>query len=109
MRKYSIFNGERKILRSGVCTTASFEKKANDGEFIVEGFGNDVTQKVEFDGLDNDGQPINPRVVDKSPAEMVKVKIPVLKPAIKEKQPAYITNKQWQETLNRIKMLESEV
>lgn len=97
MRRYTICNGEGKILRSGVCTTASFEKKANDGEFIIEDFGNDVTQKV-----------VDGKIVDKSPAEMAEEKIPDLKPVIKEKQPADITNEQWQNVLDRLSKLETE-
>lgn len=110
MRKYTIFNSEGKILRRGFCATAAFEEKAGDGEFVIEGIGDDVTQKIEFDGFDVNGQPINPRVVDKTPEEMKGIKIPKKKSKSLSfgKQSAYITNELWQDVLDRLKKLEAE-
>ena len=105
MKKFTIYDSEGKILRSGFCTTTSFKKKAGNGEFIFEGIGNDVTQKIEFDGFDDNGQPIDPRVVDKTPEEKEENSLPK-KVKSAEQQPASITNKQWQDVLKRLDDLE---
>jgi len=69
----------------------------------MEGKANAVTQKVEFDGFDDDGQPINPRVVDKTPEEIEAEKLPMIPT---EKKQAHITNEQWQSVLGRLDKLE---
>ena len=103
--KFILFNKFGKALAAGHCQDAAFSKQAGEGEFVIEGIINDVTQKIEFDGLDEDGQPINPRVVDKTPAE-VEIDNPKTKPKpFKDKQ-AKITNKQLQSILNRLEQLE---
>lgn len=116
MKKYTIYNGEGKILRSGFCATAAFEKKAGDGEFIIEGIGNDVTQKVT-----NLGQygmkPIGfLKIIDKTPEEMVGIEIPKLRSLPFGKQSAHITNegladilKDIEDLKSKISVLESEV
>ena len=106
MKRFTIYNSEGEILRSGFCTTASFDKKAGDGEFVIEGTGNDVTQKVV--NLDQYGtKPIGfLKIVNKTPEEMIGIKILVSKVTPYEKQPAQITNEQWQDVLKRIDELE---
>lgn len=104
MKNFIIYNKEEKILSTGSCQDKDL-KLQGIGNFILEGTANDVTQKVEFDGLDIDGQPINPRVVDKTPAE-IEADNPII-PEIPEGQRlAYITNEQWQDVLNRFDKLE---
>jgi len=72
----------------------------------MEGTANDVTQRIEFDGLDAKGQPINPRVVDKTPEEIEANNPPEPEPIPFKKQLAHITNEQWQGVLKRIDKLE---
>lgn len=79
--------------------------QAKKGEFVMEGEANDTTQKIEFDGFDEKGQPINPRVVDKSPEEVERDNPPEPR-LLKGKQPANITNEQWQDVLKRLDKLE---
>lgn len=100
MKKFTIYNSEGKILRSGFCTTSSFKKKAGNGEFVIEGIGNDVTQKVVGSGQSR-------RIVNKSSAEMAGLRIPIPKSAPYEKQLANITNEQWQDVLDRLSKLET--
>lgn len=74
----------------------------------MKGKANDVTQKVEFDGFDADGQPVNPRIVDKTPEEIEADKLPEPEIIPFEKQPAHITNEQLQEILGSIKELKEK-
>lgn len=67
---YIIYNKAGEILRNIQCSSAMSKIQAKKDEFIMEGVANDATQKIEFDGFDVDGQPINPRVVDKTPEEI---------------------------------------
>jgi len=105
MKKYIVYNAEGKIQRTGVCSKKDLLKQANEDEFILEGTANDVTQKVEFDGFDVDGQPINPRVVDKTPEEIEAEKPPEI---LVGERPVSITNNQWQDVLDRLSKLETE-
>ena len=104
--KFVLYNKTtRKITATGHCQPSAFDKQAGDGEFVLEGTANDVTQKVEFDGLDDNGQPINPRVVDKTSAEVERDN-PKTKPKPAKKQRAKITNEQLQNILDRLTALE---
>lgn len=103
---YIVFDNTKKILRLIDSSPAMSLLQAKDGAFIMEGTANDITQKIEFDGLDVDGQPINPKVVDKTPEE-IEAEKPTPPPKIPyEKQVAYITNEKWQEILDRLDKLE---
>lgn len=108
MKNYIVYNSDGKILVTGCCAETDFLLQAQDGEFVMEGVANDVTQKVEFDGLDEENQPINPRVVDKTPAEIERDN-PTPVPIPFEKKPALITNEQWENMQNRIAELESKI
>ena len=103
---YIVFNSTKEILRLISSSPAMSLLQAKDGEFIMEGDADDVTQKVEFDGLDEKGQPINPRVVDKTPEEIEAEKPIPLPETPFEKRPAYITNEQWQDVQDRLDKLE---
>lgn len=105
--KYIIYDNTGKILRRIQCPPGLSLLQAKDSEFVMEGTANDVTQKVKFDGLDEKGQPVNPRIVDKTPEEIEADNPPI--PEIPEgERPAHITNAQWQEVLLRLKKLESK-
>jgi len=106
MKRYTVYNATKEILRTGGCSDGDFFKQARNSEFVVEGIANDITQKVEFDGLDEKGQPINPRVVDKTPEE-IEADNPTPPEISFEKLPAQITNEQWQDVLKRLDKLET--
>lgn len=104
--KYIIYNKEKTILRTVQCPPTMSKIQAKKDEFIMEGIADDATQKVEFDGFDMDGQPINPRVVDKTPEEIEK-EMPTNSGSIQCVKPfAHITNEQWQDVLSRLRALE---
>ena len=104
MRKFIVFDSQDKILRTGSCQNSTFELQAsNPGEYIMEGVADDATQKVKFDGFDEKGQPINPRVVNKTHEEIEAAKP---KPAPPKKQKAHVTNEKWQKVMNRLSALE---
>lgn len=104
---YIIYNEEGEILRIVQCSPAMSKIQPKEGEFIMEGTANGVTQKIKFDGLDVDGQPINPRVVNKTPEE-IEADNPVLPEIPFEKKLAHVTNKQWQDVLKRLNDLEKK-
>jgi len=109
MKRFIVYNQQGKILRSGICQDSTFNGQTKiAGEFVMAGVvKNDNTQKIEFDGFDANGQPINPRVVDRTPQEIAKATYTSeLKQVPFEKQFAHITNKQWQDILDRLKNLE---
>ena len=107
--RYAIYNKEGEIIRIVGCPPEYAESQVKDDEGIIEAPRdvNDVTQKIEFDGFDEKGQPINPRVVNKTPAE-IEADNPAPIPLSLEKQPAHITNEQWQGILNRLDNLEAK-
>lgn len=105
---YIIYNKAGKIFRLVECPPAMSKIQAKKGKFIMEGTANDATQKVEFDGFDVNGQPINPRIVDKTPEEIEAEKPKPPPKILFEKRAAAITNKQWQDVLDRLEKLETE-
>lgn len=90
---YIIYNEAGKILRVVQCSPAMSLLQAKKDEFIMEGDADDATQKV-----------VNGRVVNKSPEKIETTKFLVI-PI--EKQPANITNEQWQDVLKRLSALEN--
>ncbi len=103
---YVVYNITGEILRTVQCSIKSSFLQAKDGEFITEGVANDVTQKIEFDGLDEKGQPVNPRVVDKTPQE-IETDNPPIPEVPHGRRPAHVTNAQWQDVLKRLDKLET--
>jgi len=114
MKKYIVYKriSETKgqILRHGNCQDCTFKRQAKEGEFVISGTANDVTQKVIFDGLDENGKPINPRVIDKTVEEMKisNLRLPIIE-IPEEQKPANITKGQWQQVLNRLAALDEKV
>lgn len=105
---YIVYNKNKKILRKVICSSSHSLLQAKDNEFVIEGIANDVTQKVEFDGLDDNQQPINPRIVNKTPEE-IEADNPTPPEIPFEQKPAHITNQQWQEIQDRIRLLENKI
>ena len=51
MKEFIIYNSDGKILRSGICTEASYAIKGSaEGEFVMEGSADPDTQKIQ-DGV----------------------------------------------------------
>lgn len=105
--KFLVHNQKGKILRTGMCSGNDFSRQAHDGEFVMEDTANDLTQKIEFDGFDEKGQPINSRVINKTPEE-IEADNPTPPEIPFEQKPAHITNEQWQAVQNRLADLESK-
>jgi len=102
---YDKYTSKIVVVCSGVFRLAKLQVKAGQSLFQTENHVDDTTQKVEFDGLDETGQPINPTIVNKTPEEIVADNPPV--PEMPEnKRLAHITNEQWQDTLKRLDTLE---
>jgi len=98
MKKFIVYNDEGKILRAGNCQDADFKRQAHSGEFVMKGEADAATQKI-----------VAGEIVDKTPEE-IEATDPTVNPAPVpfEKQIAYITNKQWQDVLDRLAALEAE-
>lgn len=99
MKDFIVYNSKGKILRTGFCQNDTFLLQAGIDESVIEGKANDVNQKI-----------INGKVVDKTPKE---IKADKPKPShgqsyeiTENMRPANITNKQWQNVLNRLDKLE---
>lgn len=95
MKSFTIYNNLDEILRTGVCPNKDFKLQTQGAEKIIEGFCDTKRQKI-----------VDDEIVDKTPEEIEADK-PVEIPF--EKRRAGITKGQWQEVLDRIRVLESEV
>ena len=95
MKNYIVYNTIGKILRTGVCGE-DVRSQAGENEYAIEGTANDVTQKI-----------VDGEIVDKTPAE-IEADNPAPIPLSLEKQPAHITNGQWQEIQDRLRLLENK-
>lgn len=97
---YIIYNTIGEILRTVQCPPTLAKVQLREGEFVMEGKANDVTQKV-----------VGGKVVNKTPEEIERDS-PTLQesePIPVEKRPAVITNGQWQDVLNRLKNIEDKI
>jgi len=98
MKNFLVYNQKGKILRTGSCAENDFYLQAEDGEFVMEGVADDLTQKIINVGVDG-------KIVNKTPEE-IELDNPA-PPKIPESQrPAYITNEQWQSVLDRLNAIE---
>ena len=111
--KYILFDSIGKILGNGTCQSHMLKAQAHKpNQFVVEniwGFIDYAKMKIGFDGFDIESkQPVNPRIIDKTSAEIEASKLPEPKLLPFEKQQAYITNEQLQTILDRLAVLEEE-
>ncbi len=107
MSNFIVYDANRKILRTGGCPLGMVNMQAQAGAFAIEGVADDKTQKMEFDGFDSDGRPINPRLVDKTPAEILADNPPP--PVIPDDdKPATITRGQLRQFQDRLTELEQQ-
>jgi len=95
---YIIHDKTGKILRTVICHPTVAAVQVGEGEFIMEGTANDVIQKVVDDGELE-------RIVNKTPEE-IKAEKPSERS--KDEQIVYITNRQWQDVLDRLGILETK-
>jgi len=106
--KYIIYSKTGEILRVVECHPTLADKQVKKDTFIMEGNANDATQKVEFDGFDVEGQPVNPRVVDKT-LEEIEADNPLIPEIPKSQMQIYITNEQWWDIQDRLSNLEQQL
>ena len=95
MKMYVLHDVTGKILRTGVCSNKEFKKEANEGEFILEGIADDRFDKI-----------VDGEIVTKTPEE-IEVDNPLTVPQPFEDRIVSITNKQWQDVLDRLNGLEN--
>lgn len=97
-----VFDNTGKILREISAPESMFALQARPGQFVIEGEVDDRTQKVKFDGISRSlaldgvkrGQPINPRIVKKTKAEIKADNPP--RPVIPEEEKVkHIKKKDW--------------
>ena len=101
---YIIYNKDGEILKNIICSPAMIGLQISYGEFVTRGMANDSTQKIKFDGFDSIGQPINPRVINKTPEE-IRADNPTPPEILFEERIANVTNKQWQIIQDRLTAL----
>ena len=94
MKNYIVYDNKGKILRTGSCSNTSFALKAGDGELIIEGVADDVTQKI-----------IDGKVVNKTSEEMAAENPPSIEIPFGQRK-AMITNEQYRYILDRLTELE---
>ncbi len=94
--KFIVYDKSGKILSTGHCQKSTLSKQAGEGEFVLEGIANDVTQRV-----------VDGEVVDKTTAEIEKDS-PKTKVKPFQDKLANITNKQWQSVLDRLVEVERQ-
>lgn len=107
MIPYAVYNQNGEILRSGICMKDTFDSKArNKDEQVMRGnVKNALVEKIEFYGIDRNGDPI-PFIIEKT-LEEIKLDKPPSKVVISyDDQRASITNREYQQLLDRITALE---
>jgi len=95
MTNFIVYNIKGKILRTGFCPEHILHLQAGDGEFVMEGIANDVSQKI-----------VDGKIVDKTPEE-IEADNPTPPEIPESKRLANITNGQWQNVLKRLEKLEN--
>ena len=107
MAQFIVYDQNKEVLRTGNAPLGMVNMQAGPGEFTIEGTADDRKQKMEFDGLDESGRPINPRLVDKTPAEIERDNPPP--PVIPdEDKPAQMTKKELALLMQRVKDIEDK-
>lgn len=99
MKSFIVYNAQGKILRTGTCQNSTLQLQAQNGEFVMEGSADDVTQKVSMSGKSR-------RILNKT-AEEIEADTPKLSEPKDKDRLALITNEQHQNLLNRITALEN--
>lgn len=107
--KYTIYDiASKLIVKSGSCPLELLKYKVGVGQaalFPIDFIPDDVSQRIDFDGLDTSGNPINPRIIDK-PSDELPPTPPAPNP---EDMPVVVLKKDWQSVLDRLSALEIQV
>lgn len=99
MKDFIVYNSQEEILRTGLCQDIDFFIQATkEGEFVMEGMADSVTQKITNVGIAG-------KVVNKTTQKIEEEKLPESPEILESQRPATITNEQWQDVLNRLKVL----
>jgi len=61
VKQFIVYNADGKILRTGTCADFDLSAQAQDGETVIEGAAEDITQCV-IDGSIEDATPVIPSV-----------------------------------------------
>lgn len=96
--EFIVYNKAGKILRTVSCPLSHRNFQAKEGEFVMEGTANDVTQKIINIGIAG-------KIVNKTLEEIEADNPP--QSFILPKQTAQITNEQWQDVLDRLAEVEA--
>lgn len=99
MRNFIVYNSKGEILRTGLSQDIDFYVQAQDGEFVMEGQADSLTQKVIIN------HNLAGIVVNKTVEELEKDKPAPTPEMPRGKRPAHITNEQWQDVLRRLDKL----
>lgn len=112
---YTTYDSNGKILGGGSCIPSVFATYKcrlfeTCNNFALSDNSNYETQKIVFDGFDEEGQPINPQIVDMSVNEIeakALADVPTTTCPCEEHQ-VRITERQLQAIVNRITALEKK-
>ena len=61
MKQFVVYNANGKILRTGTCIDSDFLAQAQDGESVIQGLANDITQCI-IDGEIRDAEPVTQNI-----------------------------------------------
>ncbi len=61
MKQFVVYNANGKILRTGTCIDSDFLAQAQDGEAVIQGLANDITQCI-IDGEIRDAEPVTQNI-----------------------------------------------
>jgi len=99
VKNYIVYDMTGKITGHGQCSDSCFSlQEVKEGESIIEGIADDVTQKI-----------VDGEIVNKTPGEIEADKPPESKPIPFEQRKANITNEQWKDVIDRLTFLEKGV
>jgi len=99
MVKYVEYVDDGTIIKFGVCSEKTFNEMGKSK--------NVLSVSVLSNDLDRNYRIINGKIKSKTPEEIEASKPPILLPTPLEKQPAMITNEQYQNLLKRLDSLET--
>lgn len=94
MKNYIVYNTVGKILRVGVCSDQDLSLQKQKNEFVIEGIANDITQKI-----------IDGEIIEKTLQE-IDLEKPI--PIPFDDKIINVTNKQYQNLLDRLNTLENK-
>lgn len=94
MKKYLIYDNTGEIVRIKTQSHGAFRGTLEQGQFIIEGSANPLTEKV-----------VNGKIVPKTAQEIAAIPAPKPIPP-REKRRAWISQESWDDIIKRIEALE---